>query len=164
MFLKMAHLKTVSLLVSFESLCHLCSSGRDRSSAWICISETDIQWNVNEETEISTTKAFAEVDFASRRILLLPGHSFPGQNLELVFLAASCSPHPCQLIFDFVSVLKSSLVYFPWRYSSVVALYTQGLGFHHHSTLLETSSIVLWPVCLLFFFKTQRWTRFAWLP
>lgn len=99
MSLKMTHLKTVSLLVSFESLCHLCSSGRDRSSAWICISETDIQRNVNEETEISTTKGFPGVDFASRGILLLSGHSFPGQNLELAFLASSCSPPPLPAYF-----------------------------------------------------------------
>lgn len=46
---------------------------------------------------------------------------------------------PRKLFSDFVSVLKSLLVYSPWGYSSVVPLYTQGPGFHHLSTLPEAS-------------------------
>lgn len=122
-----------------------------------------------------TLYIWVETETSTQRVSLgwiLPPEVYC-RYLGLVFLVKTWSllsqllfvpPCPRQLNFDFVSVLKSSLVYSPWGYSSVVALYTQGPGFHHHSALPETSPIVLQPVCLLFFFKTQRWTRFAWLP
>lgn len=150
--------------VMFYSLYHLCSSGRDRSSSWICISETDIQQNVNEETETSTQRVSLGWILPPEVCCRYLGLVFLVKTLSLLSQLLFVHPCPRQLNFDFVSVLKSPLVYSPWGSSSVVALYTQGPGFHHHSALPETSPIVLQPVYLLFFFKTQRWTRFAWLP